>query len=115
MGYIEPWMDTVQEHPALHGLSHNKYKRNLIQEKDGEVFIACKKEIRVFNLLQWKRTFIGDTKASFKVLVNGRVDFEINELLINEQGRLLAIADRNRLVVSVIPLARPENQQLVCE
>lgn len=115
MGYIEPWMDTVQEHPALHGLSHSKYKRNLIQEKDGEVFIACKKEIRVFNLLQWKRTFIGDTKASFKVLVNGRVDFEINELLINEQGRLLAIADRNRLVVSVIPLARPENQQLVCE
>ncbi|KAJ3323144.1 hypothetical protein HDV06_002156 [Boothiomyces sp. JEL0866] len=115
MGYIEPWMDTIQEHPALIGHSHNKYKRNLIQEKDGEVFVACKQEIRLFNLLQWKRTFIGDTKASYKILINDRVDFDINELLINDQGRLLAIVEKNHLVVSVIPLARPENQQLVCE
>ncbi|KAJ3275352.1 hypothetical protein HDV01_000644 [Terramyces sp. JEL0728] len=115
MGYIEPWMDTIQEHPALQGFSQNKYKRNLIQEKDGEVFIACKKEIRLFNLLQWKRTLIDGAKADFKGLATNRVDFEINDLVINEQGRLLAIADKNHLVVSVIPLARPEKQELICE
>ncbi|KAJ2924970.1 hypothetical protein H1R20_g12145, partial [Candolleomyces eurysporus] len=78
-------------------------RRQTMILKDGDLIVAVGKELRITTLGDMK---LGrSTRKSYKVLHTPYLDFDIHQIALNPNGKLLAVAGTSQVAVVVLPRA----------
>ncbi|KAI0750939.1 hypothetical protein C8Q80DRAFT_1335569 [Daedaleopsis nitida] len=89
-------LDPVDDNPTPSG------RRQAVAIKDADLIVAVGSEIRITSLGDSKGTR-GTSQKSYKILHTPNVRFEIHQVALNPNGKLLAVAGAFQVAVIVLP------------
>ncbi|KAI0375777.1 hypothetical protein BV20DRAFT_16076 [Pilatotrama ljubarskyi] len=89
-------LDPVEDKPTPSG------RRQAIAIKDADLIVAVGSEVRIASLGDSKGAR-GSSQKSYKILHTPNVQFEIHQIVLNPNGKLLAIAGAFQVAVIVLP------------
>ncbi|KAI0352971.1 hypothetical protein OH77DRAFT_1497486 [Trametes cingulata] len=89
-------LDPVEDKPTPSG------RRQAIAIKDADLIVAVGSEVRIASLGDTKGAR-GSSQKSYKILHTPNVQFEIHQIALNPNGKLLAIAGAFQVAVIVLP------------
>ncbi|KAI0638319.1 hypothetical protein C8Q77DRAFT_1090535 [Trametes polyzona] len=89
-------LDPVDDKPTPSG------RRQVVAIKDADLIVAAGSEVRITSLGETKGAR-GSSQKSYKILHTPNIQFEIHQIVLNPNGKLLAVAGAFQVAVIVLP------------